>query len=344
MTVFAVTAGAFDIETLDLGTITFESVDSTTGVITLFDDDTTWDALGFDFDPVGEDVLPTTGSIQELRKTAPEESFVAILDAPLPLEDFVAAVETGGTDAFLDTILAEADTVVGGAEADVLGARAGDDRLFGEDGGDRLIGGPGDDLLDGGPGADVFFFNPAEAEEGDDIVLGIDPAEDTIALRADDIITATEDITLAPDAAPAEIAVAMDESAAWTLGEGAAGAATLTHPGGTVTLADVAAADLPVDTFAGLFDAGVLVIEEAPPVPDEGEPAPEEGEGEPEEGEGEPAPGDDEPAAVPDESEPVPDDDASPPAPDVDDGAPAPDEEAAPLMLDVFFDDGGAVA
>jgi Ca2+-binding RTX toxin-like protein len=330
MTVFAVTAGAFDIETLDLGAITFESVDSTAGRITLFDGDTTWDALGFDFDPVGEDVLPTTGSIQELRKTAPEESFVAILEVPVPLEDFVAAVETGGTDAFLDTILADADTVVGGDEADVLGARAGDDRLFGEDGGDRLIGGPGDDLLDGGLGADVFFFNPAEAEEGDDIVLGVDPAEDTLALRADDIVAATEDITLAPDAAPADIAAAMDASAAWTLGAGAAGAATLTHPGGTVTLADVAAADLPVDTFAGLFDAGVLVIEEAPPAPEEGE--------------GEPAPEDDETAAAPDESEPAPEEDVTAPAPDVDDGAPAPDEEAAPLMLDVVFDDGGAVA
>jgi Ca2+-binding RTX toxin-like protein len=339
MTVFAVTAGAFDIETLDLGEITFESVDSTAGRITLFDGDTTWDALGFDFDPVGEDVLPTTGSIQELRKTAPEESFVAILDVPVPLEDFVAAVETGGTDAFLDTVLADADTVLGGDEADVLGARAGDDRLFGEDGADRLIGGPGDDLLDGGPGADVFFFNPAEAEEGDDIVLGVDPAEDTIALRADDIITATEDITLAPDAAPEEIAAAMDASAAWTLGPGTTDAATLTHPGGTVTLADVAAADLPVDTFAGLFEAEVLVIEEAPPAPEEGE-----GEPAPEEGEGESAPDDDESAAAPDESEPAPEEDVTAPAPDVDDGAPAPDEEAAPVMLDVVFDDGGAVA
>lgn len=282
MTVFAVTAGAFDLDTLDLAAIEFESVNSTAGLVTLFDGDTTWDALGFGFDPAGEGVLPASGFIQELRKTTPDEGFVAILDEPFPLEAFVEAVDGGGTEAFLDTVLADADTLVGGDEADVLGGRDGDDRIFGEAGDDTLTGGPGDDLLDGGIGADTFVFNPAEPEEGDDIVLGVDPAEDAILLFADDIVAATADLGVAPDATPEEIAAAMDASEAWTLGAGTTGAATLTHPGGSVTLADVAAADLPVATFAGLFEAGVLVIEAAAPAPEDDEtaPAPDDG-GEP---------------------------------------------------------------
>ncbi len=288
MAVFVVQTGGFDVDTFELADIVLDTVSSTSDVITAVDGDTVWYLYGSDFAPVGEGVLPTTGFIETIRKASPTEAYVTIGDEPVPLEAFLAAVEANATEAFLDASFADPDVLVGGDDADVLFGRDGDDtmtgglgddelrgglgadRLFGEDGADTLIGGPGDDLMDGGLGADLFIFDPAEPEEGADTVLGIDVAEDRVQLSAEAIIAATTDVDLDAATTPAGIAAGMDESTLWTLGAGATGAATLTHPGGSVTLADVAAAELPIATFAGLVDAGVLVIDTAGLVADDG--------------------------------------------------------------------------
>ena len=278
MAVFLVQTGAFDADAFELAEIVLDTVVSTPTEIDVVDGATTWELFGTDFAPVGEGVLPTTGFIQTIRKVSPEQSYVTIGDEPLPVAAFVAAVEANATDALLDATFAGADVLIGGDEADVLVARAGDDtmtggagadelrgglgadRLFGDEGDDTLVGGPGDDLMDGGAGADLFVFDPSEPEEGADTVLGVDLAEDRVQLSAEAIVAATTDVDLPDAATPAEIAAGMDASTLWTLGPGATGAATLTHPGGSVTLADVAAADLPVATFAALVEAEVLVI------------------------------------------------------------------------------------
>jgi hypothetical protein len=280
MAVFLVQTGAFDVDRFELAEIVLDTVVSTPTEIDLLDGETTWELFGTAFSPVGEGVLPTAGFVQTIRKVAPEQSYVTIGDEPLPVAQFVAAVEANATDALLDTSFAGADVLVGGDEADVLFGREGDDtmtggpgddelrggpgndRLFGDEGDDTLIGGPGDDLMDGGPGADLFVFDPSEPEEGADTVLGVDVAEDRIQLSAEAIVAATTDVDLSAATTPEELAAAMDESALWTLGPGATGAATITHPNGSVTLADVPAEAVPVDSFAGLLDAGALVIED----------------------------------------------------------------------------------
>jgi Ca2+-binding RTX toxin-like protein len=302
MTAFVVTNGGFDVDAFELAQIpitTAETIGSTAGSIFLARGDEVWEVIGFDFAPVEEGALPTTGFVQEVRKTSPTQSFVTFAGEPVPLEDFLAAVEANATDALLDGVFADADVLIGDDEADVLSGRDGDDtviggggddelrggagadRLFGDDGADTLVGDAGDDLMDGGAGGDVFVFDPTDPDEGDDTVLGLDLAEDRVQLAAEAIRAATDDVTFAEDATPADLAAGLDASAQWTLGASAAGAAVLTHPTGTVTLADVAAADLPVATFAELFAAGVLVIEEpAPPPAANGstEPGPETGE------------------------------------------------------------------
>jgi len=288
MTVFAVTTGAFDADAFDLAELDFERFDSTPERVTLVDGETTWEIVGFDFAPFGEGVVPETGFAQLIRTSSPEQGFVSFPDEPFPLESFLAVLEASATEDLLNNSFVGVDTLVGGGEADVLGGRLeddiirgglgddelrggpGNDRLFGDEGDDTLIGGPGDDLMDGGIGADLFVFDPAEPEEGADTVLGIDVAEDRVQLSVEAIVAATTDVDLSAATTAAEIAAGMDASTLWTLGAGAAGAASLTHPGGSVTLADVAAADLPIATFAGLVDAGVFVIDTAGLVPDDG--------------------------------------------------------------------------
>jgi Ca2+-binding RTX toxin-like protein len=192
----------------------------------------------------------------------------------------IAAIDEGDTTSFLTGVFAGSDVIVGTEEADVLfdvegddtllgragrdelGGGPGADRLFGDQGPDTLTGGPGDDLLAGGSGQDVFVFDPSEPEEGDDTILDFNPDRDSIQLDADDIVEATTDGDLGADATPEEIAAAMDESDLWTLGPGATGTATVTHPGGSIALAGIPADALPVDSFTGLLDAGVLAIDD----------------------------------------------------------------------------------
>lgn len=288
MAVFVVQTGGFDVDAFELADIVLDTVSSTADVITAVDGDTVWYFYGSDFAPVGEGVLPTTGFVETIRKASPTEAYVTIGDEPVPLEAVLAAVAANATEAFLDASFADPDVLVGGDDADVLFGRDGDDtmtgglgddalrgglgadRLFGEEGADTLIGGAGDDLMDGGLGADLFVFDPAEPDEGADTVLGIDVAEDRVQLSAESIIAATTDVDLSAATTAAEIAAGMDASTLWTLGAGATGAALLTHPGGSVTLADVAATDLPVATFTGLLDAEALVIDTATLLPEDG--------------------------------------------------------------------------
>ena len=69
------------------------------------------------------------------------------------------------------------DTLKGYGEDDVLKGGNGDDTLKGGGGDDKLIGGKGDDLLVGGGGDDTFVFTKGD---GDDIVKGFKPGDDTI--------------------------------------------------------------------------------------------------------------------------------------------------------------------
>ena len=64
MAVFAATGGGFDLLTFELDEIpidTAETVESTAERISLVAGDETWEILGSDFTPVGEDVLPESG-------------------------------------------------------------------------------------------------------------------------------------------------------------------------------------------------------------------------------------------------------------------------------------------
>ncbi|GMG80792.1 hypothetical protein LNKW23_00040 [Paralimibaculum aggregatum] len=86
-----------------------------------------------------------------------------------------------------------ADMVRGGTGSDGLSGGAGADKLMGEDGDDRIAGGPGHDLLVGGEGADIFVFDAAD--DGMDMVMGFDGAEDGIELRGFGAGTAVVEIT-----------------------------------------------------------------------------------------------------------------------------------------------------
>jgi Ca2+-binding RTX toxin-like protein len=162
------------------------------------------------------------------------------------------------------------DLMDGGLGDDVLRGGPGADRMLGGDGADLMVGSTGDDVMDGGLGADLFIFDPSRADEGADTVFGVDVTEDRIQLNGESVIVATTDVDLAGALTAEEIAAGMDASTLWTLGAATNGAALLTHPGGSVTLADVAATDLPVATFAGLVEAGALVIDTAGLVPEDG--------------------------------------------------------------------------
>jgi len=77
---------------------------------------------------------------------------------------------------FVESMLAGADTITGGAGADTLLAFAGDDLIDGGDGDDWLDGGDGNDTLAGAAGADLLIGDAGDdwldGGDGDDLLFG----------------------------------------------------------------------------------------------------------------------------------------------------------------------------
>ena len=147
------------------------------------------------------------------------------------------------------------DGLFGGSGADVLDGGRGNDRLVGGSGDDDLTGGIGNDVLLGGTGADTFVFDPSRAGEGRDTIVDFELGTDRIGLAVDDVLAATPGL-LGPDGAFQ--ASDLDASPRWDIVEGDAGAATIVHPNGTITLATVPfSEDL---TFEAVFDTVVELI------------------------------------------------------------------------------------
>lgn len=130
------------------------------------------------------------------------------------------------------------DTIFGGeADNGSLNGGAGDDTITGEEGNDVLIGGTGDDLLtgDGGlsgeSGDDIFVYNAADGGQDTITDFQIDGDDDTIQIDDADI-----------DSFDALIALAEDDGAGNTVID--------FGDGNTLTLNDVAIADLEADDFS----------------------------------------------------------------------------------------------
>ena len=114
------------------------------------------------------------------------------------------------------------ETLYGYQGDDEISGKGGDDRLDGGSGDDRLDGGRGDDTLVGGMGRDTFVFEPGG---GDDRVTDFTNGEDKIDLSAFSRVFQLSDLT----------ASQVGENLLLDLSD---------HGGGTITLENVALADL----------------------------------------------------------------------------------------------------
>ncbi|MEO1194143.1 MAG: calcium-binding protein [Pseudomonadota bacterium] len=127
----------------------------------------------------------------------------------------------------------------------------GDDLLNGRGNEDFLRGGDGNDLLIGGAKADTFRFDPSNGNEGDDIIADFNPgAGDKIQLSIEDIIASLEPALLDDGLQVTDL----DDSANWSLAADPGGDATVTHTGGTITLAGLGSALGSVTSFVDLTD------------------------------------------------------------------------------------------
>jgi len=70
------------------------------------------------------------------------------------------------------------DVLDGGSGGDVLNGGNGVDNLIGGADGDVLIGGGGGDRIEGGTGVDLFWYQANT--EGNDLIVGFNPAEDQL--------------------------------------------------------------------------------------------------------------------------------------------------------------------
>lgn len=123
------------------------------------------------------------------------------------------------------------ETLTGTAGEDVIDAWFGNDVLSGLGGNDILIGGGGNDVLTGGAGADTFHF---DLGDGDDVVTDF-----AVAGAGHDLLQLSK-------ALYANFAELQDAEAFY---DGANGAVIEFADGSSVTLNNVAAADLTVDHF-----------------------------------------------------------------------------------------------
>ncbi len=134
-------------------------------------------------------------------------------------------VSEGDLDA--DDFVFYQSSYTGTDQAETLEAGAGDDTIAGLGGDDTLTGNAGDDTLTGGTGADTFVF---AAGHGNDTVTDFTDGEDLIDLSAFTGIAGYSDLTVTQDGNNVEI----DLSG---------------QTGGTITLQNVALADIDEDDF-----------------------------------------------------------------------------------------------
>jgi len=141
---------------------------------------------------------------------------------------------------------------------DTIDARGGADIVFGGDGDDTLTGGSGNDTLSGGEGLDEFRFDPSNENEGLDVITDFNVEEDTIVLRAKDVLAADPDLPAAADPDDELTVEDFDASDNWDV-ENVNGNVGISHPGGAIVLDGVAFGD-GTDSFGDLNEAGALVL------------------------------------------------------------------------------------
>ena len=148
------------------------------------------------------------------------------------------------------------DRLFGGRGDDMLDGGAGDDRLSGGRGDDTLEGGSGDDRLSGGSGADRFFFDPSNANEGDDRITDLSLADgDTVVLNAADIVRADFDLIAGGENGDAFVLTELDPDADWQVIGSADGDVVVVHPGGSFEIDGV-----PFGAGEGEFDSFVDLL------------------------------------------------------------------------------------
>ncbi len=141
---------------------------------------------------------------------------------------------------------------------DTIDARGGADIVFGGDGDDTLTGGSGNDTLSGGEGFDEFRFDPSNENEGLDVITDFNVEEDTVVVRAKDVLEADPDLPAAAGD-PEELEAAdFDASDNWDI-ENVNGDVGISHPNGLIVLDGVAFGD-GTDSFQDLSDAGALEV------------------------------------------------------------------------------------
>jgi len=118
-----------------------------------------------------------------------------------------------------------------------------DDLLVGQGGDDLLAGGSGDDIVYGGDGQDRFAFDPSNPAEGLDRIADFALGRDRIVLDPEDVLAADPELAIGGGTLE-DIFAALDASPAWTLEADEAGDAVVGHPGGTITLEGVEAAEV----------------------------------------------------------------------------------------------------
>ncbi|MDX2277275.1 MAG: calcium-binding protein [Hyphomonadaceae bacterium] len=120
---------------------------------------------GVGFSPTGAGAEPTAGTINSFQIVEQGNVAVTLTGLNLSLATFLVYVALEDETAFLNAVLAGADTLSGNAKgdtlhglngADTLNGLGGADTLFGDGGNDTLNGGNGADTLDGGIGNDKF--------------------------------------------------------------------------------------------------------------------------------------------------------------------------------------------
>lgn len=122
----------------------------------------------------GEVMGITAGSLDSFKVVSDGNSVISATDLDLSGKALSAAIDSGSTMKFINTILSGDDQItgtkwadlfwgaggndklVGGAGNDELDGDAGNDKLYGGSGKDWLSGGTGKDLLDGGLGIDYM--------------------------------------------------------------------------------------------------------------------------------------------------------------------------------------------
>ena len=150
------------------------------------------------------------------------------------------------------------DVIYGLGGNDTLDGRGGNDIIFGGDGDDTLTGGSGNDTLSGGEGFDDFRFDPSNENEGLDVITDFTVGEDTIVLRAQDVLEADPDLPAAADPEDVLEPEDFDASDNWNI-ENVNGNVGVSHPNGLIVL-DGVAFGAGTDSFTELAEAGALEV------------------------------------------------------------------------------------